>query len=174
MPLQSMSMRRTMNRTLLLLSCLGLAVAMAGCKKAASPAPVVKTESKRTYPLTSLKTEPISIGKHQWTVWVMDDDKKREEGLMYAKPGDLPEGKGMLFVFPDAKKRSFWMENTEVALDIAYFGANKKLLNVQRGVPFDESSLLSEGEAQYVLEVKEGTFDSLGIKKGAVLEMELR
>ncbi len=158
-----------MKFTLLLLCSLVVSGLMGGCKKEASPAPVETAASKRTYPLGSLKTTPIKIGKHEWTVWVMDDEDKRREGLMYAKPDDLPEGKGMLFVFPESKQRSFWMENTEVALDIAYFGADRRLLNVQRGVPFDESSLQSDGPAQYVLEVKEGTFDKLGIKKGAEL-----
>lgn len=157
-----------MKFSLLLLSCLFIA----GCQKSVQTIPVETPESKRTYPLSSLKTTQVSIGKHQWTVWVMDDDEKRQEGLMYAKPEDLPEGKGMLFVFPKSERRSFWMQNTEVALDIAYFGADKKLLNVQRGVPFDESSLLSDGPAKYVLEVKEGSFDTLGIKKGALLEID--
>lgn len=157
-----------MKFSLLLLSC----VLVAGCQKSVPTAPVEKPESKRTYPLSSLQTKQISIGKHQWTVWIMDDEDKRREGIMYAKADDLPDGKGMLFVFPKAEKRSFWMQNTEVALDIAYFGADKKLLNVQRGVPFDESSLLSEGSAQYVLEVKEGTFDKLGVKKSAVLVID--
>lgn len=160
-----------MKSTLLLLTSICTAILIGGCKKDAPPSPIEQTVSKRTYPLSSLKTVRIKIGKHEWTVWVMDDEDKRREGLMYAKPEDLPEGKGMLFVFPKAEKRSFWMENTEVALDIAYFGTDKKLLNVQRGVPFDESSLLSDGPAQYVLEVKEGTFDKLGIKKGVKLEI---
>lgn len=134
------------------------------------PTAKLQTDS-RTYPLSSLETAEVTVDGNKWTVWVMDDEGKRREGLMYAKPEDLTDGKGMLFVFPDAQVRSFWMQNTEVALDIAFFGPDKKLLNVERGIPFDETGLPSDGPAQYVLEVREGTFDKLGIKKGARLEV---
>lgn len=160
-----------MRLTLLLLSCVWLALVV-GCKKdAPKVAPQEKPSSQRMYPLSSLKTAKVKIGKNEWTVWIMDDEKKREEGLMYVKPDELPEGKGMLFVFQDSRKLSFWMENTEVGLDIAFFNSDRKLLNVQRGVPFDETSLPSEGPAKYVLEVRDGTFEKLGIKRGAQLEL---
>jgi len=142
-----------------------------GCRQE-SPTEGTKQEApRRAYPLSSLKTSQVKIGRHRWTVWVMDDEDKRREGLMHVKASELPDGRGMLFVFSDAKPRSFWMKNTEVALDIAFFGSDRQLLNVQRGIPFDEESLPSKGAAQYVLEVREGTFEKLGIKEGANLEL---
>jgi len=160
-----------MKLTLLAVSCLAIIGLLTGCKQE-PPQPTAKLQTdRRTYPLSSLKTAEVTVAGNKWTVWVMDEEDKRREGLMYAKPEDLPDGKGMLFVFPDAQVRSFWMQNTEVALDIAFFGPDKKLLNVQRGIPFDETGLPSAGPAKYVLEVKEGTFDKLGIKKGARLEL---
>ena len=41
---------------------------------------------------------------------------------------DLPEGAGMLFVFPEEKMGSFWMKDTLIPLDIAFFDANRRLV----------------------------------------------
>lgn len=160
--------------TLLLFSGLFLAGLLGGCGREAKQPSAQSQTPKREYPLDSLETAEVRVDGHRLTVWVMDSEGKRREGLMHVKPEELPEGKGMLFVFPDAEERSFWMRNTEVALDIAFFGPDKRLLNVERGIPFDETGVRSSGPAQYVLEVREGTFDKLGLRKGARLEIKRR
>src|SRR5688500_13108083 len=63
---------------------------------------------------------------HAWIIFgadtvvaeVASTSDERAEGLMYRE--DVPDGTGMLFVFPDVAVRSFWMANTYVALDIAF------------------------------------------------------
>lgn len=163
-----------MRLTRLVISGFVLLGLLVGCRQEARKLVDQAPTPKREYPLSSLETAEVRIGGHRWTVWVMDDEDKRREGLMHVKPEELPEGRGMLFVFPDAERRSFWMRNTEVALDIAFFGPDRRLLNVERGIPFDETGVPSAGPAQYVLEVREGTFDRLGIRKGARLEIVRR
>jgi len=41
---------------------------------------------------------------------------------------ELPRNRGMLFVFPDERRRSFWMKNTRIPLDIIYAHNNKIII----------------------------------------------
>ena len=74
---------------------------------------------------------------------------------------------GMLFIFPKAGQRSFYMKNTEFPLDIIYIGEDQKIVSFQKNAqPYDESSLPSEGAAKYVLEINGGLSDNLGLQVG--------
>ena len=53
----------------------------------------------------------------------------RGQGLMYRDA--VPEGTGMLFVFDREALRSFWMQNTYVALDVAFIDANFTIVDIQ-------------------------------------------
>jgi uncharacterized membrane protein (UPF0127 family) len=52
------------------------------------------------------------------TVEIADTEEKRRVGLMYR--ANVPETRGMLFVFEEEQKLSFWMQNTYVGLDLLY------------------------------------------------------
>lgn len=86
----------------------------------------------------------------------------RSRGLMECP--SLPPGEGLLFVFPDADERAFWMENTPVALGLVFIGADRRIVSVKPGRPFDRASILSDGPAQYVLEVNAA--ESRGLAPG--------
>ena len=45
-------------------------------------------------------------------------DAQRTQGLMFRN--SLPQGEGMLFVFPKPMQQSFWMKNTKIPLDVAF------------------------------------------------------
>lgn len=69
----------------------------------------------------------------------------------------LEENHGMIFIFRDMRPRSFWMKNTRIALDIIYIDNDFEVVSIQHNArPFSESSLPSEGPAQYVVEVNSG------------------
>src|SRR5262249_393206 len=46
----------------------------------------------------------------------------RTRGLMYRK--DLPDGRGMLFVFDQEEEHEFWMKNTLIPLDMIFIGTD--------------------------------------------------
>ncbi|MCX7799829.1 MAG: DUF192 domain-containing protein [Fimbriimonadales bacterium] len=123
----------------------------------------------RRFPLESLATMEVRVGKASFRAWLADTPEKHEEGLMWVPPEQLGD-RAMLFVFPTAEERSFWMKNTPTALDIAFFSADRILLNVGQGKPHSLDPVASEGPAQFVLEVRRGTFQRLGIRPGAKLE----
>jgi len=89
--------------------------------------------------------------------------------LMYRK--SMPNNQGMLFVFEDSRPRSFYMKNTEFGLDIIYINSDKEIVSIQKNAkPMDPTSLPSEDDAQYVLEVNAGLSDTWGLEKGDVVE----
>ena len=93
---------------------------------------------------------------------------KRALGLMYRK--SLPEDQGMLFVYPDSQKRSFWMKNTYIPLSLAYISEDGRIFQIVDMKPLDESSYHSVKPAQYVLEVNNGWFKRNGIEVGDIIE----
>ena len=100
---------------------------------------------------------------------IADDEAKRTQGLMYRDT--MAENEAMLFIFPEADDRSFWMKNTIMPLDIIYANAEKRIITVQKNaVPYSESSIPSNGPAQYVVEVNAGFCDRHNIKAGDHIE----
>jgi len=88
-----------------------------------------------------------------------------EYGMMYRKSMD--ETMSMLFFMGDMQMRSFWMKNTYVSLDIIYVDDKQRIVSIQKNAePLNTRSLPSDGPAQYVLEVKGGLSDKLGLEKG--------
>ena len=129
---------------------------------------VSKTDNpSRVFQLRDLQRATVKVGGRPLRVWVMDDDEKRAEGMMFLRDEEVKDGEGMLFIFPDEAQRGFWMQNTVLALDIVYLDRNGKVVSVAKGKPFSEESLPSEGPAMYVVEVKQGMADRLGLRRGA-------
>jgi uncharacterized membrane protein (UPF0127 family) len=94
---------------------------------------------------------------------------QREVGLMYRK--HLDDNAGMIFVFPDAAPRNFWMHNTPIPLDMIFADANGVVLGiVANAEPFSDKLLGVEGNAGYVLEVNGGFCVKNGIKPGDKLD----
>lgn len=52
-------------------------------------------------------------------VWVADTPEARARGLMEVE--EMPDGAGMLFLFDSPTQTGFWMKNTLIPLDIAFF-----------------------------------------------------
>ncbi len=114
--------------------------------------------------LSLLKTENDSIVA-RLDIEIADDEYSTQTGLMYRH--FMAENQGMLFVFNDSRPRSFYMKNTEIALDIIYFNSKKEIVSIQKNAkPFDETSLPSEDTSEYVLEVNAGLSDVWKLKKG--------
>jgi uncharacterized membrane protein (UPF0127 family) len=78
----------------------------------------------------------------------------------------LAKGRGMLFVFPDAQTRSFWMKDTFLPLDIAYLDAELRIVDIQAMEPESLESHPSALPAMFALEVPLGWFSEVGIAVG--------
>lgn len=141
----------------------------------AEPAkPKAGDNAKRIYQLADLKKGTIKIDGHNLTVWVMDDDGKRQEGMMWLTDKEVKDDEAMLFVFPSVEPHAnagFWMQNTILPLDIMYFTPKNKLTTIAEGKPFDEKSLPAKEDYQYVVEMKQGSAKRLGFKVGSTISI---
>jgi uncharacterized membrane protein (UPF0127 family) len=82
---------------------------------------------------------------------------QRQQGLMLRQ--EMDEDAGMLFLFAQDVNIGFWMHNTYLPLDIAYIGADGKLLEVRQGKPLDETILTPAQKYRYVIEMNQGWFE---------------
>jgi uncharacterized membrane protein (UPF0127 family) len=124
-----------------------------------------------------LATGSVELKGKRFQIEIANDDASRERGLMFRDV--MGSDHGMLFLFPDAERQTFWMKNTHISLDIFYFDANRKLVNVQQRVPPCLSTdnqcpvYPSTGPAKYVLELNGGSAEKLGVKPGDELTIHL-
>lgn len=93
----------------------------------------------------------------------------REKGLM--DRGEVPDGTGMLFVFTRSEERSFWMRDTHVPLDIAFFDDTNTIAGIKQMEALDETLTDSDIATALVLEVRQGWFAEQGIAVGATAEV---
>jgi len=104
-----------------------------------------------------------STGSHEFSVWIAEDPKSRERGLMFVR--DLPASRGMLFLFEFPQPVAFWMKNTCLPLDLVFIAENGSVLNIaENAVPFSLDPIESDGDALAVLEVLGGTARRIGLK----------
>lgn len=129
----------------------------------------------RVYQLRFLKHATLKVNGKSIDAWVMDNDLKRQEGMMFLTDKDVKEDQGMIFVFGTPQQNDaghgFWMHNTILPLDIVYIAQNHHVLNVQKGKPQDDKNLPAAATYQFVLELKQGEAAKLGIKPETVIEI---
>ena len=111
----------------------------------------------------------LDVGSHSFEVEIADDPDERETGLMGRD--ELAVNNGMLFVFPDAALRSFWMKNTLIPLSIAYINSRGEILEIHDMEPKSLQPVRSRYPAKYALEVNQGRFDQLGIAPGTLVDV---
>jgi uncharacterized membrane protein (UPF0127 family) len=105
-------------------------------------------------------------------VEVANTPSKIERGLMERE--SLPNGTGMLFVYPAVSQRGFWMKNTLVPLDIIFVDSELRVLNVEHASPGFEGErtcsnpdyYCSDGPARFVVEAERGYANRTGISPG--------
>ncbi|HEY5752377.1 MAG TPA: DUF192 domain-containing protein [Chthoniobacterales bacterium] len=104
-----------------------------------------------------LKTTTLQIGSERVTVEIADTPSTMRIGLMYRL--SMPENHGMVFVFPELRRASFWMHETKIPLDIAYLDHSGVILEIHPAKPMDETQIVSRSEAiAYALEMNLGWF----------------
>jgi len=110
-------------------------------------------------PSDELKTiKLISEDKEiELKVEIADEPHEQNKGLMERK--NLEEGHGMLFIFDEPKRVSFWMKNTLIPLDVIFFEEDGKYISSYTMHPCKEDPCpqFSSGKyAKYALEVNAG------------------
>lgn len=106
----------------------------------------------------------LRVGNHEITVEIVADPESRRRGLMGRE--SMPEGHGMLFIFPNEQVRSFWMKNTPLPLSIAYADAQGRIVRIADMEPGSTVSVPSVRPARYALEMNQGWFERKGVGVG--------
>jgi uncharacterized membrane protein (UPF0127 family) len=113
-----------------------------------------------------IKTEAGQV--QRFSVEVADDPDERSRGLMFRET--MPMAAGMLFVFPEPKHATFWMQNTPLALDILFIDAAGRVARVhENAVPMDETLIDGGPDVAFALEINAGLSKPMGIAPGSVL-----
>lgn len=112
------------------------------------------------------RTMDIVVGGEPLRVWIADTPEKRQKGLMGITA--LPDGRGMIFLFPEEKERVFWNKNTLVDLDVLWIAdgivAGVMFLPRERGE--EPVHVYSLSPVDTVLEVPAGWVEKYDIGKG--------
>lgn len=136
-----------------------LLFALAACPRvganARSAHPALAPDAGHAMPRAHIDVEAEDGRAFGLEVELALNDPDRERGLMFRRA--LPDGTGMLFIFPSAGPHTFWMKNTLIPLDMLFADGNGTVLGcVQRAEPMTTSPRSVPGESQYVLEVPGG------------------
>ena len=109
------------------------------------------------------------FGRARFQVAVADDNDERAQGLMHvAQMGTL---EGMLFIYDQPIRASFWMRNTLIPLDMLFVDPSGAITHIhENAIPLDETPIFGGDGVQYVLEINGGLAARLGIGLGDLLQ----
>ena len=96
--------------------------------------------------------------------------EQRNRGFMERK--NIPDGTGMIFIFEKDQILSFWMKNTPHPLSIAFIDSHGKIRDIFDMKPFSLEPVNSTVSTRYALEVPQGWFEKVNIKKGDYLTLD--
>lgn len=130
-------------------------------------------------------TETVQLGGRPFQLELAMSNDSRTRGL--GGRSELPADGGMLFIFPEAARRGFWMYDCLMNIDIAFIdplghvtaihtmpfepprGENESIVEYEARLPRYRSGF----PAQYAIELRPGMFKELGISKGDRLTLNL-
>ena len=119
-----------------------------------------------------LPTATIYLKGNPLTVELATTPTSRGCGL--SQRHELPQNRGMLFIFADLRPRNFWMKDTFIPLSIAFLDKSGRIFSIQDMVPLQtDQQYPSIQPAAYALEVNQGWFSRHGVAVGDVVEMKL-
>ncbi|MCB0339811.1 MAG: DUF192 domain-containing protein [Bdellovibrionales bacterium] len=97
---------------------------------------------------------------------VASDSASRRKGLMFRR--EMADDRGMLFVFPQPQKLSFYMKNTYLPLDMIFLDEENVVVGVLHDVPpLNERSRSVDAQSMFVIELNAGLANRIGITPGA-------
>ena len=124
-------------------------------------------------PVSGLKEGEMKILGETVLVELALDSTSQAQGLMFRE--EMPEDRGMLFMFPEMRPLAFWMKNTLIPLDIIYIDNNGEVVHIVTAKPCKVKncpSYPSASPAQYVLELNGGEAQRRGLKVGDNIRWE--
>lgn len=159
---------RRVTRAFVLAAFLSLAATACG----STPLP---TTSARGFPLGDLTVQHDGHSVLQLTVEIADTPARQEKGLMGVH--SLAADQGMAFVFANPVQLGFWMKDTLIPLDIAFWDASERIVDVQHMVPCTADPCTvyyPAGSYSAAVEAKAGALAAAGVRQGDVVRLARR
>jgi uncharacterized membrane protein (UPF0127 family) len=119
-------------------------------------------------PTAEYRLEPLDGPAVTVRLEVAADPAARARGLMGRR--EVPEGTGMVFLYPEDVAEAFWMKDTLVPLSIAFVAADGRVVSVAEMTPCEADpcpSYAPAGPYRYAVELTAGAFPAAGVGKGA-------
>lgn len=114
---------------------------------------------------------PIKVGDRTVQMQLAVLPLEMQQGLMGRR--DLGADQGMIFVYQQPDRMSFYMRNTPTPLDIGFFDAKGLLCEVYPMHPYDEKTVSSHSHViQFALEMNQGWYKTNGVKTGTQLDLK--
>lgn len=111
---------------------------------------------------------PVRLGGKTLSLRLALTELERRRGLTGCR--GLPENAGMLFAYPDAKRRAFWMRGVPADLSIGFFDAAGVLLETREMQAENAASVFSRSDrVKFALEMRARWFEENGVVPGARL-----
>lgn len=136
--------------------CAGFAGTETASRSAETPAAPAGTEF------------PVRLGGKTLSLRLALTELERRRGLTGCR--GLLENAGMLFAYPDAKRRAFWMRGVPADLSIGFFDAAGTLLETREMQAENAASVFSRSDrVKFALEMRARWFEENGVVPGARL-----
>lgn len=130
--------------------------------------------------------EALTIAGETFSLEVAADDASRERGLMGRT--EIPTDEGMIFIFPRAERRSFWMGHCLIDIDVMFLNEAGRVVAVHamtaeppQGPNESDAAYRdrmpdypSGAPAQFAIELRSGTIERLGIEIGDRIDLDFR
>jgi uncharacterized protein len=121
-------------------------------------------------PTAEYRLEPLDGPAVTVRLEIAADPAARARGLMGRR--EVPEGTGMVFLYPEDVAEAFWMKNTLVPLSIAFVAADGRVVSVAEMTPCEADpcpSYAPAGPYRYAVELAAGAFPAAGAGEGAIV-----
>ena len=144
------------------------------------------TDGKKKAEQKGPPTEKVVIGAETFKLEIAADPKSRIRGLM--ERTKIDDHGGMLFVFRNSMRRSFWMKNCLVDIDLVFLDRRGGIVALHK-MKVEPPRRKSESEgayhrrlkrypshrrSQFAIELKAGSIDRLKLKRGKTIELDFK
>jgi len=134
---------------------------------------------------TPVTTAVVHIGGETFTLDLALDDQGRTKGLMHQT--SLPKDGGLLFVFSDSIKRSFWMKNCLMDIDLIFLDSRGTITALHKMVTEPPQGInetnwnyegrlgkfWSGGPSRFAIELASGSIQRLNLRVNDRITLDL-
>ncbi len=117
----------------------------------------------------------VCVKSHCFNVELAQTRDEMIKGLQFRQ--ELDKDSGMLFIFPQSYKMSFWMKDTLIPLDIIWLNYEKKIVHIAKSVqPCRVNpcpSYAPANNAMYVLEINSGLSEQYDFNVGDRVDFKI-